>query len=258
VIGLEAGGLPDAAGWVIVLAGALTAGFVTGFSGFGTALVASAFWYFALPAAMVPPLVTMLGLAAQLVGLTAFRAAFDWRRVWPFLAGGVPGVAAGVALLGLASPGTLRLAVGVLLLAYAGWQFSGRLRPNIGAWGGRGADGAVGFGGGVLGGFAGLSGPLPIVWLQLRGGPALDQRTVYQPFNLVILSLAGISMAAAGHVDGPVLTVAAACLPLSLGGAWLGVRLFKRVSEALFRRVVLGLLLVSGLALVAQVAAPAA
>jgi hypothetical protein len=36
------------------------------------------------------------------------------------------------------------------------------------------------------------------------------------------------------------------------------VRLFKRVSEALFRRVVLGLLLVSGLALVAQVAAPAA
>lgn len=247
-------GLPDAGGWAVVLAGALTAGFITGFSGFGTALVASAFWYFALPAAMVPPLVTLLGVAGQLMGVASFRAAFDWRRVWPYLAGGVPGVPAGVALLGLASPVALKLAVGLLLVAYAGWQLSGRLRPGLGGWGGRPADAAVGFGGGVLGGFAGLSGPLPIVWLQLRGGPSPDQRAVYQPFNLMILSLAAASMAAVGHVDGAVLIVAAACLPLSLTGAWLGLRLFRRSGEALFRRVVLGLLLVSGVSLVAQAA----
>src|ERR1035437_6318669 len=38
-----------------------------------------------------------------------------------------------------------------------------------GACGGRIADGAVGFGGGVLGGLAGCSGPLLIVWTDIRG-----------------------------------------------------------------------------------------
>jgi uncharacterized membrane protein YfcA len=161
-------------------------------------------------------------------------------------------VPVGVLLLGMASPDALRGVVGLLLVAYASWQLSGRLRPAIGGWGGRPADGAVGFGGGLLGGFAGLSGPLPIVWLQLRGWPSIDQRAVYQPFNIVILALAALAMAIAGHIDGAVLVVAAACVPLSLGGAWLGVRLYARTGEALFRRVVLGLLLASGFGLLAQ------
>ena len=243
---------PDPLGWALVLAGALTAGFITGFSGFGTALVASAFWYFALPAPMVPPLVVMLGVVGQSVGLVAVRAAFAWRRAAPFLIGGALGVPLGVVLLGLASPQALRGVVGVALVTYATLQLSGLVRPAIGDRGGRPADAAVGVGGGVLGGFAGLSGPLPIVWLQLRGGPSVDQRAVYQPFNLVILALAALSMGAAGHIDAAVLTVAAACVPLSLGGAWLGVRLYRRTSEALFRRIVLGLLMASGLALLAQ------
>lgn len=242
----------DAPGWAVVLAGALTAGFITGFSGFGTALVASAFWYFALPAQMVPPLVALLAVAAQIVGLVTVRAAFLWGRAGPFLLGGALGVPVGVVLLGLASPQALRGVVGVALVAYAAWQLSGWLRPAIGGWGGRPADGAVGFCGGLLGGFAGLSGPLPIIWLQLRGGPSLEQRAVYQPFNVVILTLAGLSMAAAGLIDAALLTIAAACVPLSLAGAWLGVRLYARVGDALFRRVVLGLLLASGVALMAQ------
>lgn len=244
--------LPDAAGWAVVLAGALTAGFITGFSGFGTALVASGFWYFALPAPMVPPLAAMAAVVGQSVGLIAVRAAVDWRRTLPFLGGGALGVPAGVALLAVASPDGLRGAVGGLLVAYSAWQLSGLARPVVGVWGGRAADGAVGLVGGVLGGFAALSGPAPIVWLQLRGGPAADQRAVYQPFNLVVLAMAAAAMALAGRIDREVLTIAAACVPLSLAGAWLGVRSWRRASEALFRRVVLGLLLASGVALVAQ------
>ena len=33
-------------------------------------------------------------------------------------------------------------------------------------------------------------------------------------------------------------------------GTWLGIRLYKRIDDVLFRRIVLGLLLVSGLVLV--------
>lgn len=248
----EIAALPDAASWAVVLAGALTAGFITGFSGFGTALVASGFWYFALPAPMVPPLAAMAAVVGQSVGLIAVRAAFDWRRTLPFLGGGALGVPAGVALLAVASPEALRGVVGALLVAYSAWQLSGLARPVLADWGGRLADGAVGVVGGVLGGFAALSGPAPIVWLQLRGGPSAGQRAVYQPFNLIVLAMAAAAMAATGRIGGEVLIIAAVCVPLSLTGAWLGVRSYRRASDAVFRRVVLGLLLASGLALVAQ------
>ena len=59
--------LPDAAAWALVMAGALIAGFTTGFAGFGTGLVASGFWFYALPAHAVPPLVAFASVAAQIV-----------------------------------------------------------------------------------------------------------------------------------------------------------------------------------------------
>src|SRR3546814_7469951 len=88
----------------------------------------------------------------------------------------------------------LRLSVGIFLVFYAISQLSGLTRLAIGAWGGRPSDAAVGVGGGILGGFAGLSGPLPLIWLQLRGGPSAEQRAVYQPFNLIVLAIAGAGM----------------------------------------------------------------
>jgi uncharacterized protein len=38
-------------------------------------------------------------------------------------------------------------------------------------------------------------------------------------------------------------------LPVLLAGTWLGIRLYGRIDEAMFRKVVLALLLVSGAAL---------
>src|SRR5690606_26197757 len=193
---------PDAPTLLIVLSGAFVAGFTTGFAGFGTGLVASGLWFHALPAATVPPLVALASVAAQLVGLIAVRKAFDWRRTAPFLLGGAIGVPVGVAALSAAWPDVLRTSVGIFLVAYALLQLGGTGRVEIGNWGGQKADGAVGLGGGFLGGFAGLSGPLPLVWLQLRGGPRDRQRAAYQPFNLVVLALASLGMAASGQM-GP-------------------------------------------------------
>ena len=235
-----------------VLATALMAGFVTGFAGFGTALVAAGLWLHVLPAAVVPPLVCIASVAGQAIGLATVRRAFRWDRAWPFLAGALPGIPLGVLALERASPELLRAAVGGFLVVYAAAQLTGLARLRIGAWGGRPADGAVGFGGGLLGGFAGLSGPLPLIWLQLRGGTADEQRATYQPFNLLVLSTAAAAMALAGRVDGAVLTMVAVCLPGTLAGAWLGARSYRLVDEATFRLVVLGLLLVSGTVLIGR------
>jgi len=244
--------LPDSATLAFLLLGALTAGFVTGFAGFGTGLVASGFWFHVLPAAFVPPMVVMASVAAQLVGLVGVRPSIDWARTMPYLIGGALGVPLGVVALALASPDLLRLSVGVFLVCYALVQLAGLTRLCIGGWGGRRSDAAVGLGGGILGGFAGLSGPLPVIWLQLRGGPTLEQRAVYQPFNLVVLAIAGAGMAMAGQIDGGVLQAMGLAAPVAALGAWLGAHLYRRSSEAVVRRVVLTLLLLSGAALVFQ------
>jgi uncharacterized membrane protein YfcA len=244
--------VPEPVSLAFVLVGALVAGFTTGFAGFGTGLVAAGFWFHALPAAMVPPLAALTSVIAQLVGLATVRRAFEWRRAAPFLIGGALGVPIGVVALSLASPAVLRLSVGVFLASYAGLQLFGFTRHNIGEWGGGTADGTVGIAGGFLGGFAGLSGPLPLVWLQMRGGSSARQRATYQPFNLIVLALASFGMAFAGTLDKQVLTVAALCLPVTLAGAWLGAQAYGRVSDATFRQVILVLLLGSGALLVAQ------
>lgn len=249
--------IPDAMTLAVVLAGALIAGFTTGFAGFGTGLVSAGFWFHALPAPYVPPLVALASVAGQLVGLMAVRHAFAWQRAAPFLAGGVIGVPIGVAVLAWASPGLLRLSVGAFLVAYAVFQLAGLAKLSVGAWGGRPADGTIGLGGGILGGFAGLSGVLPLVWLQLRGGPSAQQRAVYQPFNLIVLTLASLGMVASGQITSVVWVIAALCLPFTLLGAWLGTKAYIGVSEATFRKAVTVLLLISGAILVVQTAGAA-
>ena len=244
--------VPDTLSLALVLVGAFVAGFTSGFAGFGTGLVASGLWFHALPAPMVPPLVALSSVASQLLGLIAVRGAFDWRRAGPYLAGGLAGVPLGVMALSLASPAMLRLVVGVFLVGYALFQLTGLARLAIGSWGGRRADGIIGAGGGILGGFAGLSGVLPLVWLQLRGGGSSEQRAVYQPFNLIVLGLAGAGMIVSGQADRQVAMIAGLSLPATLAGAWIGVRTYRGVSEEAFRRVVVFLLLGSGLILIGQ------
>ncbi len=246
--------VPDVSTLLIVVLGAFVAGFTTGFAGFGTGLVSSGLWFHVLPAPIIPPLVALASVAAQLVGLITVRTAFEWRRAAPFLIGGFVGVPLGIWVLSVTSPTDLRMAVAAFLVAYALFQLSGLARLAVGTWGGWKADGAVGVGGGFLGGFAGLSGPLPLIWLQLRGGPSNQQRATYQPFNLIVLSLASAGMAISGQIDQGVLSVAGLCLPVTLAGAWFGARAYIGVSEATFRRVVLILLLGSGLILIGQTA----
>ncbi len=236
----------------IAVLGALFAGFTSGFAGFGTALVASGIWLYVFPASMVPPLSVILSVTGQMVSLATVRHAFDWRNTAPYLGGAVVGVPLGILALAAASPLLIKIAVGSFLVAYSLYQLLQRRSFSIGRRGGKLADSIIGLGGGVLGGFAGLAGPLPLIWLQLRGGPSVQQRATYQPFNLVVLIMACVGMALSGQVTLNVLTAALICFPATFIGALLGARAYLRVSPQTFQRVVLSLLLISGCVLLAS------
>lgn len=236
---------------VVLAFGALCGGFVTGLAGFGTGLTALGLWLHVVSPAVAAALVVVCSVAGQLQSLYAVRRAVAWSRAWPFLVGGALGVPLGVAALRMVEPRVLKMFLGVLLVGYTGLTLALRRFPTV-STGGKVADGLVGFGGGALGGVAGLSGPLPTIWCGLRGWSADTQRGVYQPFNLAILGLVLCVYATQGVLTRQVWSYALVCLPATFLGAFLGIRLYGRVNDRQFRLVVLWLLLGSGVVLMAS------
>ena len=65
-----------------------------------------------------------------------------------------------------------------------------------------------------------------------------------------IITLAGYAWA--GQLDAAFWSMGVLVLPAVLVPAWLGTMLYTRLSDRVFRRVILGLLLVSGVLLVSS------
>ncbi len=242
--------LPPTGDIALVVLGALLAGFVNGLTGTAYALVAMSFWLHAMPPTFAAPLVALCAVGGHLLALPSIWHGVRWPRLWPFLVAGLVGVPLGTVLLRHLQPDPLKLGVGLLLVIYVSWNFLIR-QPPVVTWGGRVADGAAGFAGGVLGGMASLSGPIPVTWVQLRNWSRDEQRGVNQPYNMAILFLALLSAAASGLLDVRWLIWAAIALPVSMIGSRLGLRLYGRVDDAQFRKIILSMLGLSGLVLIA-------
>ncbi len=232
-----------------LVTGALLAGFVMGLVGFGTGLAALGFWLFVVEPSLAVPLVGICSLSTTIFTFSAYRHAVSARRLAPLFAGAVFGLPLGVALLTRLDPGVFKLAMGVFLIAYT--LFRLLVLPNLRLHArARLGDILVGFGGGVMSGFAAIPGPLTTVWCGLRGWSKDEQRGVYQPFNQTMVLLAFGLYAWEGLVTKELGRAALYCVPAALLGMVLGMAGYKRLNEAQFQRVVLVLLLASGVMLV--------
>jgi uncharacterized protein len=107
----------------------------------------------------------------------------------------------------------------------------------------------IGFFNGVLGGLTGLAGILVTIWCGLRGWPKEAQRAIFQPVAVAIFLMSALWLGAKGTVTADTIKFFVIGLPFLFFGTWLGLRLFGRIDEAMFRKIVLALLFVSGAAL---------
>lgn len=234
---------------VIVVVGAFAGGFVSGLAGFGTGLVALGIWLYAVQPAVASSLVVICSVISQTMTLPAIWHAVDARRAWPFVVCGLVGVPIGTYLLSYLDPAAFKLGLGALLLIFSSALLINR-RPLKVTFGGRPLDGIIGFAGGILGGLAGLSGPLPTLWASVRGWGKDERRAVFQVFNWTILSAAFVVHALAGLITREVGQLVLLAAPATIVGSWLGQRSYRRLSDQGFHTVVLALLFISGAALV--------
>jgi uncharacterized membrane protein YfcA len=162
--------------------------------------------------------------------------------------GGVAGVPVGVSLLTWGDPKSVRIAVGAILVAYSLYAL---LRPQlkVATVAPSAADMVVGFANGLLGGLTGLAGIIITIWCNLRGLPKDLQRATFQPVAVVVFAMAALLLGAKGSVMLETAKLFVLGLPFLFAGTWLGLKLFGRIDEAAFRKIVLALLFVSGVAL---------
>lgn len=223
---------------------------VAGLSGFAFGLIAASVWLYILTPVQTATLIVAFGLIVQGYSVWRLRHALDIKKLWPFVAGAAIGVPLGVTVLNWANPAQVREGVGVCLVLYSVYAL---LRPasfppvKIG---GAVADAGVGFLNGVLGGATGLAGIIVTIWCGLRGWPKDVQRAVFQPVAVAIFLMSALWIGATTAISVDTIKLFLIGLPALFAGTWLGLRLFGRLNEAAFRKIVLALLLVSGAMLI--------
>jgi uncharacterized membrane protein YfcA len=229
-------------------AGAFAAAFVTGLAGFAFGIVAAAVWLHFLPPAQATALIVAFGLIVQGVSVWKLRRTIKWPRLLPFLVGGVIGVPIGAELLRWTDPAAMRIAVGAIMVLFSLYSL---FRPSLGSMARAGfvADGAVGVVNGVIGGATGLAGIAGVIWSSLRGWPPPEQRAVFQPAGVAVFLMTALWLGGTGMIGGDTLALFLIGLPPLALGTWAGLKLFGKLDDAAFRRIVLVLLLISGASL---------
>jgi uncharacterized membrane protein YfcA len=229
---------------VLAAIAAFAGAFVQSASGFGFALLLSPALFAAVDPVEAVVTLLALGLALNLLVLVE-GGRVDVRALTPVMLAALPGLALGALLLSELSKSALQVAVGVAVIGAAAWQLArrraGRERRAPAAW-------LTGFTSGVLTTSISVSGPPIVLWLEARGVRPEEFRASLAASFLALNLTGGTVVLAAEGSSAFDLGVAGPLLALVVGGYALGAVAFRRLDAERFFGLVLGLVVVTGIA----------
>jgi uncharacterized membrane protein YfcA len=247
-VGALAESLPGwAASWAGVALAIFLAASISSTVGFAFSAVAAAMVLHLVPdnvAAVQIMMAASIGIQAWCV--MGLRQTISWRACAPFVAGGVGAMPIGIYLLLTLPARVYVLTIGVALSVYGAYMLLAR--PLLIKKGGILATIAVGALGGLTGPLAAFPGAFVTIWCGMQGWDKVTQRSIYQPYILIVQALtlaALIAVSGRARFDAELLTYA---LP-GIAGAVVGLRIFHRLTDLQFQRLVNVALIVSGVAL---------
>lgn len=171
------------------------------------------------------------------------RGSLNRRELAPMIAAGLAGVPGGVLVLALASASVLRISISVLILALAA---AVALNIRAPASGGRWTVLGAGFVGSTFINATGVGGPLIALTLLARGGLRDEVRCAASVFFFVVGTVAAVGYAVVGLYTVERLALIGAAVPAVLAGFAVSNLLTRGMNETLFRRVVVGVVFVTG------------
>ncbi|MEO9896200.1 MAG: sulfite exporter TauE/SafE family protein [Paracoccaceae bacterium] len=235
---------------LFLVLGAFAGGFINGLAGTGTALFALGFYLVVLQPTTAVAIVALMSILAGLQGLWVVRHAIaaNPKRLLRFLLPGLAGVPIGLILLDVIDARSLRIAIALMLIVYGGYFTFRSALPAFSRktpW----IDALIGGLGGILGGAASVSGAIPAMWLSLRPWPKAETRAVLQPYNVAVLSTTVTLLFLKGAFDATAVRALMVTVPCGLMAAQIGIFVFRRLSDDMFRRLLIVLTLLMGVGL---------
>ena len=230
---------------ITIFAGALAAGL----AGFAFSAITGAVLFHLLAPIEAVPLLLACSITTQVFSISKLWRTMQWSQCFPYLLGGFAGIPIGAQLLKAVDPHAFSSGFGLFLICYSLYML---LRPHaVFRRGGRYAEVAAGFAGGITGGATAFPGAIPTIWCSIQGLSKLEQRGIVQPFILLMQIATLVYFSKLGILASGTLTTYLWCAPVVAIGTWLGLRLFHRIDDKRFRQIVLFFLLFSGVTLAA-------
>ena len=218
---------------------------VRSLTGFGSALISVPLLALLFDLKFVVPLESVLEVGFTVLLAPKVYGKMHKATILPMVVGAVLGTLAGTYFLQALGDVILKKALGVFTLLFGVHFFRASreerardLSPNWGM--------LAGAGGGILGGLFGTSGPPFVAYLTYK----LREKDVLRA-SLIGLFAVDYSwrttvFALSGLLTVDLLTFALYVSPVLILGTYLGHRIHLRVPEGLFRKVVAGILIISG------------
>jgi uncharacterized protein len=192
-------------------------------------------------------IMAVCSISIQLYCIVAIWRSVQWRRLVPFLIGGVPCAPVGVWLLSRISYGAFAVGLGAFLVCYGAFMLW--RRPTRAIQGFQWLDVAVGALGGITGGLAAFPGAFVSIWCAMRGWDKTAQRGVTQPY-IFLMQVVTVFVMHATHVAVHFEPASIGYLLAAVFAAHIGVSVFRRLGNRQFTWLVNGMLMVSGAVMV--------
>lgn len=231
--------------WLFEAAVLVVARFVQGMSGFGAGLVALAFLPYVMDAKAAVVLVTLHGVIFTVVQMIELRRYVTLRPLLLLCAGTFVGTPLGVWLLSALPAGPVNITLGALLIAAALLDW---LRANPPVLRSKWWAVAAGVVAGTIGG-AGIPGPPVVMYATSQGWEPRQVKANLQGFFMVNQSVALAGFWMSGLLTSQVVEMAVTFAIPSAVGLAIGMAMFGRVDAIKFRRMVYGLIFLSGVGL---------
>ncbi len=231
--------------WIIA---AVCAFFVKGISGFANTLIFTSILSFGNNNVNISPVELVLGYPSNIILAVRERKSIDWKICLPLallvIAGSIPGAL----FLKNAETGIIKILFGLIIVLIGAEMLLREFKPRK-MKGSKIAMGAIGLLSGILCGLYGVGALLGAYMSRVTDDSSSFKAnlcvvfTVDNTFRLILYSIWGI-------ITLDVLKQALLLFPFALLGLALGIFSGKHIDEKRIKRIVIVLLIISGLALI--------
>lgn len=219
------------------------AGFIQGVTSFGFALVSLPLLSFFLPLRQVVPMIVVLSFFTNIAILLNSYKHLAIRKITLLVISGIAAVPVGSSLLFYVDEAVLKMAAGGLIVLFSAVMLSGKTFPVRNE---KAGFVTVGLTSGLLNGSISMSGPPVALFLSNQGTDKMAFRANLTFYALILNAVTLMSYFYNGVLDGAVAGTLIWAIPAMVVGVLLGIRVGSRLEEALFRKLVLALIIVSG------------